>query len=103
MNFFNRELVDPRKKGTGSMWNYSFHIVECFKGCSCVELFWCSKSGRGRLENCSARGKCYPVRECGASGRTAVSDLRRKEKFHEFVRPGAAQEKSYRNREVGGG
>lgn len=50
------------------------------------------------MGNCSARGKYCPVRECGASVRTAVSDLRIKEKFHEFVRPGAAQEKSCRNR-----
>lgn len=50
------------------------------------------------MENSSARGKYCPVRECGASGRTAGSNLRIKEKFHEYVRPGAGQEESYRNR-----
>lgn len=61
-------------------------------------IFWCSKRRRGRLENSSARGKYCPVRECGASGRTAVSNLRIREKFHECVRQELSEEKSYRNR-----
>lgn len=50
------------------------------------------------MENSSARGKYCPVREYGASGRTAVPNLRIKKKFHECVRPRAGQERSYRDR-----
>lgn len=92
--------MQEKKNVIASMWNYSLQIVEkCFKGCSCVECFGVLREeGIGWKVALQEENTGKNVRQCEASGRTAVSNLRIKEKFHEYVRPGAGQQKSYRNR-----